>query len=286
MTPSREPDAKCPLCGERRRRRVLRGSDRFLRCAACGVVYNTEYSPLSYDGGYFTTDYLAQYGRTYEDDFDRIYAISLKRLERAWALSGRKNDRSGMRILDLGCAFGFFLKAAMDLGYGHVEGVEVSEFGAAYCRERFGITVRNAPFEQASFEGRYDIISAWYFIEHCADPSFALERIPSLLNPGGIFCFSAPSIFGPQFMLHRDEWASSHPADHRIDFSPRSAVRTLRRRGFSKVQVYPGGIHPERALSPQSRWFGAFSTLYGALSRACAFSDTMEAYARFDGQAG
>ncbi len=286
MTPSREPDAKCPLCGEHRWRRVLRGSDHFLRCSACGIVYNTEYSPLSYDDEYFTTDYRAQYGRTYEDDFDRIYAISLNRLERAEALSGRKTDRSGMRVLDLGCALGFFLKAAMDLGYGHVEGVEVSEFGAGYCRERFGIAVRNAPFEQASLEGRFDIISAWYFIEHCADPSCALDRISSLLNPGGIFCFSAPSIFGPQFMLHRDEWASSHPADHLIDFSPRSAVRTLRRRGFSMVQAHPGGIHSERVFSPHSRWFGAFSAAYGAFSRACSFSDTMEAYARFNGPAG
>ena len=62
----------CPVCGGDRSRPAA-GDAPFRRCRACGVVFNTAHAPLSYSDSYFTADYKAQYGKTYEEDFDPIY---------------------------------------------------------------------------------------------------------------------------------------------------------------------------------------------------------------------
>ena len=124
------------------------------------------------------------------------------------------------RLLDIGSAYGFFLKAASDAGFGNVMGIEVSSHAAHYCESTFRIPVINSGFEDARIDPGIQVITAWYFLEHVRDTSAALERVASLLAPGGVFAFSMPSLFGPQFIFNRNIWCETHPGDHRIDLSP------------------------------------------------------------------
>ncbi len=270
---------RCPLCASVQTRRIRSAPDFFRRCAACGIVFNTAYSALSYGDSYFLGEYEKQYGKTYSDDYGSIYALSLRRLDTIRSLMPQGAEFSSVRALDIGCAMGFFLKAALDRGAAHAEGVEISSYASQQCRERFGISVFNGPFDRFQSSEKFDLITAWYFIEHCENPGMAFEKLNGLLKKGGILAFSAPSVFGPQFLFHRTQWASAHPKDHRIDFSPRSAKRALRRIGFRKIITRPGGIHPERMMDPGSPFYGLFRRGYRAFSNLFSFSDTIEVYA-------
>lgn len=260
-------------------RGIRNAPDFFRRCASCGIVFNTAYSALSYDDSYFLGEYEKQYGKTYSDDYASIYALSLRRLDIIRSLMAPALAFSSVRALDIGCAMGFFLKAVLDRGAAHAEGVEISAYASQQCRERFGISVFNGPFDKFQSSEKFDLITAWYFIEHCENPESALEKLNGLLKKGGMLAFSTPSFFGPQFLFHRDQWASSHPKDHRIDFSPRSARRALRRIGFQKIITRPGGIHPERMMDPDSPFYGIFRHGYTSFSNLFSFSDTIEVYA-------
>lgn len=266
----------CPLC-DSSRSRALR-NDVLRRCGNCGVIFNTQYRALDYDDSYFTADYRKQYGRTYEEDFENIYRLSLGRIKRISALSDR-GDISGLSLLDAGSAMGFFLKAALDSGIKKVTGLEISGFASKYCREKFGIKVINSSFEDAE-PGKFDIITGWYFLEHCREPLKTAQKIYNMLHDGGVFAFSLPSSFGPQYFFSNDEWLKSHPADHIVDFSPAAARRFLKLIGFSKIKIFPGGIHPERIISQDSLMFRPFSILYTLISRITSFSDTIEVYAK------
>lgn len=173
---------------------------------------------------------------------------------------------------------GFFLKAARDMGAGDVQGVEISQYASEFCLNEFDIPVHNKPFGEVEFNEKFDIITAWYFIEHCKDPKVTMERIYNLLREGGVFALSTPSIRGPLYMRRREEWGKSHPKDHKIDFSPSTARYYLKSTGYKQVATRPGGIHPERIISEKSFIFPLFKRLYSVVSRQFCFSDTMDVF--------
>lgn len=248
-------------------------------CRHCGIAYNSAYIQKSYNDRYFLDEYKNQYGKTYIEDRQSIRALSQSRLRTILRHFSGTGGLAKLSLLDIGSAAGFFLECARDAGIGAVMGVEISEYASRYCREELRIPVLNASFQDARFDGGYDIVTAWFFIEHCLDPVAVMQRIYGMLNPGGVFAFSCPSIFGPLFTLNLAEWARTHPEDHRVDFSPRGARALLRKCGFRSITVKPSGIHPERVISPRSVVYKPFSLLYTMFSRVTSFSDTIEVYA-------
>ncbi|MCL1912259.1 MAG: class I SAM-dependent methyltransferase [Leptospirales bacterium] len=263
----------CPLCASPKADYI---SDNLFKCLKCGAVFNTAPLPLLYNDDYFTADYLKQYGRTYEEDFPQIYGAAQNRLERIKRISPQSRQKN---ILDIGCALGFFLKAASDNGFARTDGIEISAYAASYCREKFGFNVRNKAFEKITSIGKYDVITAWYFIEHCSEPFKTIEKISASLEKNGVFAFSAPSVFGPMFCFHKNEWAASRPSDHVVDFNPKSARKALKRAGFRKVKIYAAGFHPERIMRDNSFLFRIFSGVYKLFTRLTGYSDTIEVYA-------
>ncbi len=273
------PDVSCPLC-KLDNSELLYERDLILyKCKKCGIIFNQTHRELNYNNDYFTIQYKIQYGRTYIEDFENIYEASVYRLEKIIKQKKNRKNINKLRLLDIGSAAGIFLKAAQDCGINDILGIEISGFAARYCAEQLGINVINASFFDISLPGQFDIITAWYFLEHSYDPMSAIGKIYSSLNKDGIFAFSIPSFFGPQFVFKRDEWLETHPADHRIDFSPATVKKFLKNAGFDKVLTFPGGIHPERIVGKDSVLYPFFKMIYPFISRLLSFSDTMEVYA-------
>lgn len=264
---------KCPLCGGDEKRKI---STSLNLCRNCRVIFNSDCRSLSYDRDYFINEYREQYGKTYLDDFGNIYNLSMARLDRILKLLAAGGKHS---LLDIGCAAGFFLKAAKDRGISTLLGIEISAYAADYCRSTFGIDVIESPFDKVELHKRFDIISSWFFIEHCMDPLDAMKRIFMMLNKGGVFALSVPSFFGPMYYFDTEKWVETHPADHRIDLSPTSAKKILKDIGFRKVYVIKSGYHPERIFKTGSLLYGLLEPLYRKFTDATAFSDTIEIYA-------
>ena len=267
---------QCPICLSAN---VTSISTDLYVCKPCGIAFNTAYSQKQYDNNYFIDEYCNQYGKTYIEDYNNIYALSKHRLARILKLIKIKNDPSANSLLDIGSATGFFLQCARDSGIDNVAGIEISEYASQYCREQFHIPVIRSSFTDVTLSENYDIITAWFFIEHCNDPVPVLQKIYEALSEGGLFAFSVPSIFGPLFIFNKLSWINTHPADHHMDFSPGGVKRILKKCGFKKIYIRPAGIHPERVISSHSLLFKPFSFLYKFFSMLMSFSDTIEVYA-------
>lgn len=267
------PEPVCPICGKQNSNEI---SASFKRCADCGIIFNVNFKSLSYGRDYFIDEYREQYGRTYIEDYANIYELAQRRLD---SILKHFKDRAGLSLLDLGCAAGFFLKAAKDRGIEDLLGIEISGFAADYCRKNFGIDVIESPFSDVSPGRKFSIISSWFFLEHMPRPDHVIQKIYSMLGDGGVFACGIPSYFGPAFHFDRQGWIRNHPQDHRIDLSPASARRILKKAGFRKVKVYRSGYHPERVLKKGSMFYPLFEPLYNIFSRVTAYSDTIEIYA-------
>lgn len=264
---------RCPLCKDTI---TLKKQTPFTYCKNCKSVINNLYREASYDRDYFIDDYEKQYGKTYIDDFSSIYNSSKKRLEQ---ISKFVTLDSNTSLLDIGSAAGFFLKAAQDLKINKLLGIEISQYASDYCESKFGIPVIQDSFDNISVDQPFDIISSWFFIEHCKKPLEVFQRIFNMLNNNGILAFSVPSCYGPMYCFNKSEWEKTHPVDHLINMSPYAAKKILKSVGFKKVKVIRSGFHPERIVNENSHFHSPFSKIYDIFTGLTAFSDTIEIYA-------
>jgi len=269
---SEQPN-NCPFCSKPSDKNI---TGDLYKCEKCGLVFNVNCRSLSYDRDYFISEYERQYGRTYPEDFDNIYNLSIQRIKKILNCSRKKNELS---LLDIGSAAGFFLKAAKDSGIQKVKGIEISAFASDYCRKNFSIDVIESSFEDTVINEKFDIVTSWFFIEHISDSLTSMERIYRMLNKGGIFGLAVPSCFGPMYVFRKNEWIKTRPVDHRIDLSPKAAKIVLKKLGFKTIKVIRSGYHPERIVSRNSILFKPFDLCYDMFTRATAFSDTIEIYA-------
>lgn len=295
----------CPVCGQNESEAVEREDSRsFFTCRDCGTIYQVDFADSrdSYTEEYFFSEYRRQYGRTYLEDFEKIRGLSKQRLRRIKSLLGTEgagipaqgsvnpeqpSGGSSPALLDVGCAYGPFLKEADETGF-RVTGIDVAETAVQYVRDTLGFTAYHSSFE--AFDAgpdSFDVITMWYVVEHFSDTEAVLKKAARLLNPGGILALSTPNFCGISGRRDPGEFLRRSPGDHHIVWSPKVAETALARYGLTTEKVVITGHHPERFPS-----FKAVKLLAGpfgycllkCLSRFAGLGDTFEIYARKTGE--
>ena len=99
------------------------------------------------------------------------------------------------KVLDVGCAAGFFIDEACKRGW-DVTGLDVSSFATQYVQEQFGHTAYNTSLLDADgLENEdYSLITMWDVIEHVPNPNANIERASELLHSGGYIAMITPDV--------------------------------------------------------------------------------------------
>lgn len=146
------------------------------------------------------------------------------------ALRGLLPNLSGLKVLDLGCGFGWFCRWARQQGAVDVLGIDVSEKMLARARAAIAdpaITYIRADLEQLELQpGWFDVVYSSLALHYVENLSGLLSQAYRSLVPGGHLVFSvehpiftAPS--EPSWSLNatgRKIW----PVDGYLDEAPRS----------------------------------------------------------------
>lgn len=276
----------CPVCGPLQLDGKVLARTRthtFRRCPKCGMAYLSfsSDSRVQYEADYFGSEYKAQYGRTYLNDFDSIKAQGLRRAK----IIARAGRFGNARILDIGCAYGPFLAAAKELGF-EPYGTDISQSALDYVKDKLGYSAVSSSF--ADFDPReafgfkkFDAVTMWYVIEHCPDLKSLLARVNGLLDIGGVFAFSTPSGSGVSGRFNRSGFFKSSPRDHYTIWEPARAASILKKFGFKVVKIVSTGIHPERLsffknISQKPFIF----RLLALFCKALRLGDTFEVYCK------
>ena len=244
----------CPLCGDGRQSVWETAAGGYsvqpvrVKCGGCGLIFSNPQASekrLKYFYGkvYFQqADYKAGYFDQANADAERAKGHEELALLEKYAGPGR--------VLDVGCAAGYFLDAAKERGW-QAEGVEMSAAAAADAKKR-GHRVHVGMLEKLKLKGRYDAVHAAHTLEHVKDPVAFLARLKSLLRPGGKLMIEVPNAYhlwaliwhyGPK--LRGRSSPLVYAKEHTFDFSratltaahQKAGLRPLRRR----VYEYPGG---------------------------------------------
>ena len=103
------------------------------------------------------------------------------------------------RYLDVGTGYGGFLRAAKELGFREVIGIELQPDLVALAQANVdglqGAQVLTDDFLKGDFSsfGRFDLITCNDVIEHVDNPELAIKKMSNLVNEGGCICFEVPN---------------------------------------------------------------------------------------------
>jgi SAM-dependent methyltransferase len=239
----------CGICGggSAKRRFSVRGFP-ILRCRSCGTSYvsprliQSKLAELYSQKNYYESDNSLVCGyMNYLADRENILATFRRRLD--W-LRGRSGGSGSGRLLDIGCAAGFSVEAALERGW-DAYGIEPSAYAAEAARQRLGNRVVRGTVDDIPFpRGHFRAVLLWDVIEHVPNPLGVLRRANELSEPGGLLSIITPDCGSPVARLMGKFWMEyAKPTEHIFFFNRRTLTDALERAGFKAIAVSTAGKH-------------------------------------------
>jgi SAM-dependent methyltransferase len=159
-------------------------------CHGCGLLYTPlrHPAPATVHGEVPLAALMERYGPILRGERRhyraRAYRDYLRRIGR---------HQAGGRLLDVGCAHGFFLDEARRRGY-QVAGVEFHPDMAAFARQALGLEVAQGLWSDVDPPpGPFDVVTFNDTLEYLTDPVVGLQKAASVLTPGGIVFVKTPN---------------------------------------------------------------------------------------------
>ncbi len=183
-----------------------------LRCAACGAGRSlpARFDPTSY----YTADYFeGGHADGYGD-----YAATREVLAREFGAVARRLRAAlpeGRVLLEIGCAYGYFLRVARDAGW-EAHGLEISADAVARCHAEGLPVVTQGVADATALAGlpRPDAVVMLDVIEHLPDPLDTLALCAGRLRAGGVIHVSTGDFASPLARLLGPRWRLMTPPQH------------------------------------------------------------------------
>ncbi|MBC7835579.1 MAG: class I SAM-dependent methyltransferase [Phycisphaerales bacterium] len=231
----------CPICETESEPAFWAGGYRMYRCRGCGASF---VHPVPSDAAlqelYASFHLSDDEGGQYEEMENRMIAdfpAKVAMVKRGMAGNAGFTDSRKIRLLDVGCGKGYFVKACRDAGI-EAEGVDLSSSGVAFAREKLGVPARQGALADLKDDlGEFDVVTFWATIEHLADPVGMLRDIAEVLKPGGrlLLDTGVGDDWLDRLLPGRVQWFD--PPQHLFVFSVEGMRRALAAAGFADVHI-------------------------------------------------
>jgi 2-polyprenyl-3-methyl-5-hydroxy-6-metoxy-1,4-benzoquinol methylase len=161
-----------------------------------------------------------------------------------WYIRNWLPQNKDVRIVDLGCGTGTFLKVLEKLGYKNIDGVDISEAQLEIAKSECEISKLHfqSVFEFfKSSDKKFDLITGFDFIEHLNKNEILelFETFKSNLNFGGRVILQTPNPDSPFGMAYR-----YGDFTHELALSPLSLKSLVNIFDFSEFEVRECGPYP------------------------------------------
>jgi SAM-dependent methyltransferase len=200
---------------------------RVVQCARCGLVYSSPILPpdaierLYRDSPFIQEEQLGNMVRDYQDQLRHVMPL----------LPG------ATRLLEIGCANGLFLRAAQELGFSDVWGVEPGEAAVRLADPVIRGRIVNAPFSAELFPSEsFDVVCCFQVLDHLLEPNAVLRGAAELLRPGGVVLLLNHNVrsWFPRLLGER---CPIYDVEHVYLFDKRTVARLLLNNGLHVVCV-------------------------------------------------
>ena len=229
--------ARCIACGAEAGGRFRAGGVEIRRCTGCGLGWRSAFPEAAELAALYGGDYLERWGIDGPERLAQVRAMK-ETTYRAFFRDIRAHRSTG-RLLDLGCAMGFLLGVARDLGF-EVRGLDLNEAAIETARREFGDCVHAGPLDERAFPGeRFDVVTLIDVLEHVPDPRSLLAAIRARLDPEGIVAAVLPDAGSVTCRVLGRRWPH-YNAEHLYYWSAPCLERFLAREGWRVRAVHRG----------------------------------------------
>ncbi len=218
----------CPLCTKNTKLYFSKYHRDFFRCSACSLIFMNPQPSDDEIKKIYQQDYYQPWGL--EDDVSLTAEMKIKNFHER--LNAIECYASKGKILDIGCATGFFMQAAEARGW-DVYGVEISSYSSEIAQNKFGIDrVYNTTLDKAGLEDEiFDTLFLSDLLEHVPDLSTFMQDASRILKKNGIIAIVTPNTEALSARILKKHWPHVKE-EHLFYFSPRSIQTLLEKFGF------------------------------------------------------
>jgi len=172
---------------------------------------------------YYTQNYLPYRGSHAWGKFSKFVEwddTKLNKSRKNTVLSYLTKTRD-IQLLDVGCGKPDFLFEITKEK--HINGVGVDFVAADWDNPKFShLSLLECDWKNVEFKNKFDVISAWHYLEHDYQLSKTVNRFHELLISGGIIIIEVPMFEGILQKIQRKFWQGWHSPRHLSLFSKKS----------------------------------------------------------------
>jgi cyclopropane fatty-acyl-phospholipid synthase-like methyltransferase len=232
----------CLVCGSPTNFYCSKDRATYFRCNTCELIFQHPMITLQEMLDYADKEY-SEGGvyKEYVDAKELKYATFRQRMKRIRPMT------KGSKLLDLGCACGYFIDVALEAGF-DAYGVEFSPVAISYASDLAKPRIFQGDVNQlgADHQSSYDVISAYDILEHTLEPFAFLHQLRELLVPNGLLVITTPDTHHFLRPLMKARWPMLQPYQHTYLFSAKSLQIALEKSGYHDIQI----VAAQKILTP------------------------------------
>lgn len=190
---------------------------KMMKCANCGLIFSNPMIPQQ------------DYSQEITHDRWEFYIM------RGYIL--RKFGSSLLKVFELGCGDGRFLKKLRDMGY-ECYGIDLNPNSISRAKNMGLVNVYVAKLDEnftSNFKEYFDVVFAFHVIEHIEDIKNVIKNIAQILKAKGLLFLSVPN---PERLSKRffiESW--DNPPYHLTRWSKESLKLLLEKEGLRVLEI-------------------------------------------------
>lgn len=200
-----------------------------MECKKCSFVFINPLPSIETQNKYYNESFEKGSYKLYSRAKDLKNKTSEKRYE-----TFSKYSQSG-KLLDVGCATGFFLDVSLTKGY-ETFGVELSKEAIKKSNKKHNIF--NGTLEDAKFQDSFfDVVTMFDIIEHVLNPDETIKEVYRILKRSGLLVLTTPDISSWHAKIMGRKWGLITPLEHLWYYSPKTITLTLEKNNFNVMKI-------------------------------------------------
>lgn len=213
---------------------------KLVTCRTCGLVRTDPILDESSLSKYYDPNYYGSGEKKFSGIAEQLLTrFNARRAESLIEKIRGKNtffrDES-LRVIDIGCGRGQFLKSLNKLGC-ECHGVERDDFPED--GDFVGIKFYKDDLKRIGFDDNYFRAAIiWHVLEHLADPFDTLREVARIIKPGGLLAIAVPNFDSFQAKIFRDSWFHLDLPRHLFHFTPPVMTRFLEQINFKVTNLH------------------------------------------------
>ncbi len=232
----------CYLCNSPVKPFLQKNTYTIVRCDSCGLAQTVlledylRFVKRNYQKGYFTGDPARSAYVSYKDDKPYIVRNMTKIFRRIQSIKPQG------RVLDVGCAMGFFIELCLEKGY-EVVGFDVSQYAIAEAKQLTGSNrVRVGTIDSVQYKPKsFDAITLMDVFEHLEDPRGNIQRLSTFLKDDGILVLATGDTSSFLAKVLKRRWTFYIPPQHLFFFNGKNLTTLLHQAGFTPITWFRVG---------------------------------------------